>query len=65
MSNNNFKKLEKAQKDEINFFKNLENTMNIIPLNIKLSLGNSLAVKWLGLRASTAGGPGSIPGWGN
>ena len=21
-------------------------------------------VQWLGLRASTAGGPGSIPGWG-
>ena len=25
---------------------------------------NSLAVQWLGLRASTAGGMGSIPGWG-
>ena len=25
-------------------------------------LGNSLAVQWLGLHASTAGGPGSIPG---
>ena len=27
--------------------------------------GNSLVVQWLGLRASTAGGTGSIPGWGN
>ena len=27
-------------------------------------IGNSLAVQWLGLRASTAGGMGSIPGWG-
>ena len=26
--------------------------------------GNSLAIQWLVLRASTAGGPGSIPGWG-
>ena len=26
--------------------------------------GNSLAVQWLGLRASTAGGLGLIPGWG-
>ena len=26
--------------------------------------GNSLVVQWLGLHASTAGGPGSIPGWG-
>ena len=25
--------------------------------------GNSLAVQWLGLRASTARGSGSIPGW--
>ena len=25
---------------------------------------NSLVVKWLGLCASTAGGPVSIPGWG-
>ena len=25
--------------------------------------GNSLTVQWLGLRASTAGGTGSIPGW--
>ena len=28
------------------------------------NLGNSLAVQWLGLGASMAGGPGSIPGWG-
>ena len=27
-------------------------------------LGNSLAVQWLGLCVSTAGGPGLIPGWG-
>ena len=26
--------------------------------------GNSLEVQWLGLSASTAGGTGSIPGWG-
>ena len=26
--------------------------------------GNSLVVQWLGLHASTAGGPGLIPGWG-
>ena len=26
--------------------------------------GNSLAVPWLGLRAFTAEGPGSVPGWG-
>ena len=26
--------------------------------------GNSLTVQWLGLRASTAGGTGSIPDWG-
>ena len=26
--------------------------------------GNSLVVQRLGLHASTAGGPGSIPGWG-
>ena len=25
---------------------------------------NSLVVQWLGLRAFTAEGPGSIPGWG-
>ena len=28
----------------------------------KLCLGNSLAISWLELRASTAGGTGSIPG---
>ena len=27
----------------------------------KQPLGNSLVVQWLGLRASTAGGPGLIP----
>ena len=27
-----------------------------------ISAGNYLAVQWLGLHASTAGGPGSIPG---
>ena len=30
----------------------------------KLTTGNSLAVHWLGLWASTAGGPGLIPGQG-
>ena len=30
----------------------------------KLFLGTSLAVHWLRLHASTAGGMGSIPGWG-
>ena len=28
-------------------------------------MGNSLAVQWLGFWAFTAGGPGSIPVWGN
>ena len=27
-------------------------------------MGTSLAVQWLGLRASTAGDTGSTPGWG-
>ena len=27
-------------------------------------IGNSLVVQWLGLCVSTAGGTGSIPGWG-
>ena len=31
----------------------------------KLKNGTSLAVQWLRLQASTAGGVGSIPGWGN
>ena len=30
----------------------------------KLIMGTSLAVQWLRLRASTAGGTGLIPGWG-
>ena len=30
----------------------------------KSKMGNFLVVQWLGLRASTAKGPGSIPGWG-
>ena len=30
----------------------------------KVNFGTSLAVQWLRLRASTAGGLGSIPGWG-
>ena len=30
----------------------------------KSDLGNFLAVQWLGLWASTARVPGSIPGWG-
>ena len=29
-----------------------------------ITRGSSLAVQWLGLRASTAGGTGSIPGQG-
>ena len=32
--------------------------------DLKEICGNSLAVQWLGLCTSTAGGPGSIPGWG-
>ena len=32
--------------------------------NLKYTEGISLAVQWLGLLASTAGGMGSIPGWG-
>ena len=32
---------------------------------LKLEVGNSLAVQWLGLCTSTAGGMGLIPGWGN
>ena len=31
---------------------------------LKLLTGNSLVVHWLGVCASTAGGTGSIPGWG-
>ena len=34
------------------------------PLKNNKKFGNSLAVQWLGLYASTAGGPGSIPGQG-
>ena len=34
-----------------------------VPLEY-IYLGNSLEVQWLGLRASTAGGMGSIPGQG-
>ena len=30
----------------------------------KAVVENPLAVQWLGLHASTAEGPGSIPGWG-
>ena len=33
-------------------------------LKKKSSSGTSLAVQWLRLHASTAGGAGSIPGWG-
>ena len=29
----------------------------------KVGYGDFLVVQWLGLCASTAGGPGSIPGW--
>ena len=31
---------------------------------LKNNFGNSLVVQWLGLRAFTAGGPGSVPGQG-
>ena len=31
----------------------------------KQYIGNSLVVQWLGFWAFTAGGPGSIPVWGN
>ena len=34
-------------------------------LNVRLnSIGNNLAVQWLGLHAFTAKGTGSTPGWG-
>ena len=36
--------------------------MNVSALQ-KPTEGNSLAVQWLGLRASSAGGTGSITGW--
>ena len=35
-----------------------------ILLQIIVDIGNSLAVQWIGLHASTAGGTGSIPGGG-
>ena len=35
-----------------------------ITTNIKINYGTSLVVQWLRLRASTAGGMGSIPGQG-
>ena len=38
--------------------------VNFIYIVLKKSRGNSLAVQWLGLRASNAGGMGSIPGQG-
>ena len=31
-------------------------------MSLRTKIGNSLAVQWLGLRASIAGGPGLIPG---
>ena len=31
---------------------------------LTLTTGTSPVAQWLGLRASTAGGPGSIPSWG-
>ena len=42
-------------------------TLNVNGLNAPIKryiVGNSLAVQWLGLRASTAGGTGLIPGRG-
>ena len=46
---------------KLNFKNFKENTAGIKNLG---SLGNSLAVQWLGFYASTAGDPGSIPSWG-
>ena len=34
------------------------------PADIKVIFGDSLVAEWLGLCASSAGGTGSIPGWG-
>ena len=36
-----------------------------MPMSSKNTLGASLAVQWLRLYASTAGGAGLIPGWGS
>ena len=42
------------------------NHTSLLPIHQKLpTLGNSLAVQWLGHRAFTAEGMGSIPGWGD
>ena len=51
----------------LNLIKNMyrKPTGKITPNGKKLdTFGNSLALQWLGLHASTAGGTGSIPGWG-
>ena len=33
-------------------------------MDLKTEPGNSLVIQWLGFHASTAGGIGSVPGWG-
>ena len=38
--------------------------MSMLSAFKKYSSGTSLAVQWLALRASSAGGAGLIPGWG-
>ena len=44
---------------DVNYFKKHKKVATI-----KVRIGNSLVVQWLGFRASTAGGMGSNPGWG-
>ena len=46
------------------FFVNLYHTENVFSSFKNILFGNSLAVQWLGLSASTAGSTGSISGWG-
>ena len=41
------------------------NFLPFILLKKSLSRGTSSVAQWLGLRAPSAGGPGSIPGWGS
>ena len=54
------------KKNHINIFQSISPYHQfLVWLKIKLLvLGNSLAVQWLGLRAFTSEGLGSIPGWG-
>ena len=49
-------------KRQLLFLKQWEN-LEIILRIIKIALGTSLAVQWLRLCTSTAGGMGSIPDW--